>query len=466
MIGLLVWIIIYGIIEGITEWLPVSSTGHMIIFESFWSPSSSVATPEFLELLRVVIQFGAILAVFIAYFKRLYPFKKSLSQSGRKKVWNNWLRIIIGCIPAGIAGLLFDDFFDSHFYNWQTVVITLIVYGLLFILVENINKKRRKKYGAMEDIPILTAFFIGLAQVLALVPGTSRSGVTILAALLLGVSRTAAVDYTFGMAIPIMAGASLKKIYEYFADGHSLSGKQLLVLLAGMLVAFIVSLFAVKFIRKYVSKKNFKAFGWYRICLGIVIIIIALVFPEVLPGSGKVPSKYGLPDYIEEDYIVENRYSRPGTPLLQVKDIVIHYVANPGTSAKQNRDYFNGLADQSGDDVTYASSNFIVGLEGEIIAVVPIEEIAYCSNNRNNDTISIETCHPDETGKFNEKTYASLVRLTAWLCDNYGLDSSHVIRHYDVTGKLCPLYFVEHEDAWETFKADVQTEIDSLRAAG
>ncbi|MBR6270684.1 MAG: N-acetylmuramoyl-L-alanine amidase, partial [Lachnospiraceae bacterium] len=166
------------------------------------------------------------------------------------------------------------------------------------------------------------------------------------------------------------------------------------------------------------------------------------------------------------DYIVENRYSRPGTPLLQVKDIVIHYVANPGTSAKQNRDYFNGLADQSGDDVTYTSSNFIVGLEGEIIAVVPIEEIAYCSNNRNNDTISIETCHPDETGKFNEKTYASLVRLTAWLCDNYGLDSSHVIRHYDVTGKLCPLYFVEHEDAWETFKADVQTEIDSLRAAG
>lgn len=462
MIELIIWILIYGTIEGVTEWLPVSSTGHLIIFESFWKPDSSLFTDSFLDFLRVVIQLGAVIAVFLLYRKRLNPFSSRLTENGKKKVWKNWIRIVVGCIPAGIAGVFFGDFFDENLYTWQVVALALAVYGILFIVVENKNRRRKKKYSSMEDIPIKVAFIIGLIQVLSLIPGTSRSGVTILAGLILGASRVAAADFTFSMAIPIMAGASLVKILKFFRAGNTFTGKQIIVLAAALFVSFVVSMFAVKLIKKYISRRNFKPFGYYRIALAVIITAVAFIFPGVLPGSAKAPSKYGLPDYIEEDYLSENEYSRPGTPLLQVKDIVIHYTANPGTSAKQNRNYFEGLSKQSSEDPTYASSNFIIGTEGEILAVVPIDEIAYCSNNRNNDTISIENCHPDETGKFTDETYASLVKLTAWLCDRYGLGPDNVIRHYDVTGKLCPLYFVEHEDAWETFKDDVQTQMDSL----
>ena len=201
-----------------------------------------------------------------------------------------------------------------------------------------------------------------------------------------------------------------------------------------------------------------------RIIFALVVILlitgIVLLARKLLQKEPVKTSAYGLPDYVTEQYLTVNSYSRPKIKLLQVNDIVIHYVGNPGTSAQANRDYFNGLAEQTGENGTHASSNFIVGLDGEIIACVPIDEVAYASNSRNSDTLSIETCHPDETGKYNDATYESLVKLTAWLCDKYGLDSSHVIRHYDVTGKLCPLYFVEHEDAWEQFKADVQTVLD------
>ncbi|MBQ7248375.1 MAG: undecaprenyl-diphosphate phosphatase [Lachnospiraceae bacterium] len=459
MIKLIFQILIYGIIEGITEWLPISSTGHLILFESFWPMELS---DEFLTVFRVVIQLGAILAVIIHFFRRLNPF--SGSKARRNRALNNWIRIIIGCIPAGIAGLLLDDFFDKHFFNWQTVTVTLFVYGVAFILVETLGKNREVRYRTMEDMPNSAALLIGLAQILSLVPGTSRSGVTILAALLLGCSRAAAMDFTFCMAIPIMIGSSGVKLIKH---GLGFSAKEIFILLLGMAVAFVVSYIAVRYILRYVRRNSFKPFGWYRIALAALVLIFALVFPGVLPGSAAPASKYGLPEYVTEDYITVNQYSRPGIPLLKVNDIVIHYTGNPGTSAEANRNYFNSLSMQTGTDgVTYGSSNFIVGLDGEILAVVPIDEIAYCSNNRNEDTISIETCHPDEDGKFNETTYGSLVRLTAWLCDRYGLTSENVIRHYDVTGKLCPLYYVVHEDEWETFKADVQRSLDQMGDTG
>ena len=463
MFEALIWVLFYGIIEGITEWLPVSSTGHLILFENFWQLDGNICTDSFLEFFRVVIQLGAIMAVVISYFHRLNPFSSKLSERGKKRVWGNWIRIIVGCIPAGVAGLLLNDFFDEYFYTWQVVAATLIIYGIIFIIVENRQSGVKAKYSKMEELPLSIAFFIGCFQILALIPGTSRSGVTIIAGLLLGASRLAATDFTFCMAIPVMAGASLLKMVKYLTSGNSFTGRQILILFVGLIVAFVVSIYAVRFIQKFISKNNFKPFGIYRIILGVLIIALALIFPGILPGSSKEPSKYGLPDYVDEEYIEVNSYSRPDIPLLEVNDIVIHYTANPGSTAMQNRDYFDGLKNQSGDDATYGSSNFIVGLEGEVIAVVPIDEIAYCSNNRNSDTISIETCHPDETGKFNDATYESLVNITAWLCDHYGLDSSHVIRHYDVTGKICPKYFVENEDAWAQFKEDVDSAIKLLQ---
>lgn len=208
---------------------------------------------------------------------------------------------------------------------------------------------------------------------------------------------------------------------------------------------------------------------WIRrlaVLLVLILLVVAIIFGiRRLFFGGKTSSVYGLPDYITEDYLQVNRYSRPKVPLTAVNSIVIHYTANPGSTAAGNRNYFNNLAEQDGvENPTYASSNFIVGLEGEIIACVPLDEVAYASNNRNEDSLSIETCHPDETGKFSEVTYDSLVRLTAYLCNRFGLSSEDVIRHYDVSGKACPLYYVENEDAWNGFKADVQISIDAMSA--
>lgn len=217
------------------------------------------------------------------------------------------------------------------------------------------------------------------------------------------------------------------------------------------------------------SRRKRRIQVWIRrgIALLVLVLIILLVAFGVrglfrLFGGGSQTSLYGLPDYITEAYLTVNPYSRPGVKLPDgVKGIVVHYVSNPGSTAENNRNYFEGLKD-SGD--TYASSNFIIGLDGEILATVPIDEVAYASNSANEYTLSIECCHPDETGEFNEKTYDSLVRLTAYLCNRFNLDSQDVIRHYDVTGKECPLYFVEHEDAWEAFRQDVQAATDQLRA--
>ena len=215
-------------------------------------------------------------------------------------------------------------------------------------------------------------------------------------------------------------------------------------------------------------KKLIKVWTYRAIAVLVVVLLGVGVFFGVrgvirLFGGGKQNSPYGLPDYVKEEYLTVNPYSRPGQKLPGgVKGIVIHYVANPGTTAENNRNYFENLKD-NGD--TYASSNFIVGLEGEVLACVPVDEVAYASNNRNDDTLSIECCHPDETGQFNDKTYASVVKLTAYLCNRYQLDPlEDVIRHYDVTGKACPLYYVEHEDAWQSFKDDVKKAMDQLDA--
>ncbi len=191
-----------------------------------------------------------------------------------------------------------------------------------------------------------------------------------------------------------------------------------------------------------------------------IVTAVALLVHKKPPSAADVQREVAVLDWVELDLLPVNAYSRPGTPLEKVNAVVIHYVGNPDTTAAQNRSYYGRLAD-SGE--TYASSNFLVGLDGEILECVPVDEVAYCSNWRNGDTISIECCHPDETGKFNEDTYASLVRLTAWLCEAFDLDASDLLRHYDITGKICPKYFVDNPDAWEAFKADVQNGLDELK---
>ena len=282
MFSSIIWVIVYGIIEGITEWLPVSSTGHLIIFENLFNPDSAVFTTEFLEFFRVVVQLGAILAIVVTYFSRLNPFNSKLTIRGKKRVFNNWKKIIIGCIPAGIFGLLVNDLFDRLFYNWQVVASTLIIFGIIFIVVEIFNKNKRPKYEVMEDISYRSAFIIGLAQVLALFPGTSRSGVTIIAGLMLGASRVAAADFTFCMAIPIMAGASGLKALKYiFVDGQSFSLQQVIVIVLGMAIAYVASVITIKFLLKYLQKDDFKPFGIYRIALGLILVALGAFVPSI-----------------------------------------------------------------------------------------------------------------------------------------------------------------------------------------
>ena len=203
--------------------------------------------------------------------------------------------------------------------------------------------------------------------------------------------------------------------------------------------------------RRRRRKRRLNPRPFLLLLLVLVIGGVRLVRRSLAPAADSIP----VPDYVQQDLLTVNPYSRPGDELKSIRGVVIHYVGNPGTSAQANRNYFESLS--AGTDGTYASSHFVVGLEGEVIQCVPLNEIAYASNSRNEDTVSIEVCHPDESGKFNDSTYRSLVRLTAWLCDTYGLSAEHVIRHYDTCGKECPLYFVRHEDAWEQFKADVDS---------
>lgn len=260
--------IILGIIEGITEWLPISSTGHMILVDEFLQLGMSDA---FKEMFFVVIQLGAILAVVVLYWKKIFPFDFKENKVIKKDIIIMWIKIVIACIPAAIVGVLFDDKINSLFYNFQSVAIVLIVFGILFIVVENYNKGKNSIVKNINQLTYKMAMVIGLFQLVAAIfPGTSRSGATILGALLIGVSRDVAAEFTFFLAIPVMFGASLLKLIKF---GIVFKSFELTVLLVGMLVAFIVSLLTIKFLVGYIKKHDFKIFGWYRIVLGCILLI-------------------------------------------------------------------------------------------------------------------------------------------------------------------------------------------------
>ena len=258
--------IFLGIVEGITEWLPISSTGHMILVEQVLQLNLS---DNFKEMFFVVIQLGAILAVIFIYFNKLNPFAPSKTKRQKYQTFILWFKVIFACIPAGVIGLLFDDKIDALFYNYQTVATMLIIYGVLFIYIENIHKDKSFKINTLNALSYRTAFMIGLFQVLALIPGTSRSGATIIGAMLIGTSRMVATEFTFFLAIPVMLGASLLKILKF---GFEWSTLEVQVLLTGTIVSFVVSIFAIKFLVNYIKTNNFKAFGYYRIILGIIVL--------------------------------------------------------------------------------------------------------------------------------------------------------------------------------------------------
>lgn len=258
--------ILLGIVEGVTEWLPISSTGHMILVEEFIQLNASA---EFKEMFFVVIQLGAIMAVIFLYFHKLNPFARNKSFSERQDTWQTWYKVAVGIIPAGVLGLFFDDWLNEHLYNYQTVSLVLIIYGVLFIMVENHNEKKIPQITTFADLSYRTAFNIGCFQALSLIPGTSRSGATILGAILLGTSRQVATEYSFFLSIPVMFGASALKLYKF---GFAFSAYEIVTLLVGMVVAFVVSMVAIKFLLSYIKNNTFKAFGWYRIVLGVVVI--------------------------------------------------------------------------------------------------------------------------------------------------------------------------------------------------
>ncbi len=262
--------ILFGLVEGITEWLPISSTGHMILLNEFIKLDVS---PEFYKLFEVVIQLGAILAVVIMYFKVICPFGFGKSKKERQETWNLWGKILVACIPAAIIGLLFDDWLDEHLYNSVVVSLMLIIYGLAFIIIES-KGLGRGKTKELNDITYKQALGVGGFQLLSLIPGTSRSGATIIGGLILGLKRSVAAEFTFFLAIPVMAGASFLKLVKYILEvGFTFTTSELLILGLGCLVAFIVSMLIIKFLINYIRKHDFKVFGWYRIALGIIVLL-------------------------------------------------------------------------------------------------------------------------------------------------------------------------------------------------
>jgi len=270
--------ILFGIVEGVTEWLPISSTGHMILLDEFIQLDVS---PEFYSMFQVVIQLGAIFAVVILFWNDFFPFgRKDNSQPLRRTGILSyiktdkiilWIKILVACIPAAIVGVLFDEQLEAMFYNYQTVAIALIVFGIAFIVIENYNQGRLSRIDSLSELSMNTALFIGIFQLIAAIfPGTSRSGATIVGALLLGVSRTVAAEFTFFLAIPVMFGASLLKIVKF---GFVFTTHELIILGIGMLVAFLVSILVIQFLMSYIKKHDFKFFGWYRIVLGIIVLL-------------------------------------------------------------------------------------------------------------------------------------------------------------------------------------------------
>ncbi len=285
--------IVLGIIEGITEWLPISSTGHMILADDFLKLDVS---DEFWNMFLVVIQLGAILAVVVMFFKKLWPFHtKKLARNNFKYISDNkavaalqrftdkhvyldkiilWVKIMISCLPAIIIGLPLNDWLEEHANTPTVVAAMLILYGVLFIVIENYNKRRKPKYTKLSELTFQTALFIGIFQVLSIIPGTSRSGATIVGGILVGASRQLAAEYTFFLAIPVMFGASLLKLIKF---GFHFTGAEITILLVGMIVAFLVSILAIKFLMSYIKKHDFKVFGWYRIVLGVVVLAYGIV---------------------------------------------------------------------------------------------------------------------------------------------------------------------------------------------
>ena len=280
--------VILGIVEGITEWLPVSSTGHLILVNEFLNlnvSSDEAANEAFIKMFDVVIQLGAIMAVVIIFWKKLFPFGRENNPHPWKKegfgayvkadIMQMWFKVVVACLPAAVIGLLVDDWVDKHFYNPWVVAIALITFGVAFILVENWNKNRKPKISSIAELTYQAALIIGGFQLIAaLFPGTSRSGATIVGALLIGISRTVAAEFTFYLAVPVMFGASLLKIVKYVVkDGGTFSLAETGILLVGMVVAFAVSIFVIKFLMDYIKKHDFKVFGWYRIVLGALVLL-------------------------------------------------------------------------------------------------------------------------------------------------------------------------------------------------
>ena len=258
--------IILGVVEGLTEWLPISSTGHMILVDEFIQLDVS---KSFMDMFLVVIQLGAILAVVAMNFERLNPYSPYKTRLQKQQTFQLWYKVIVACIPAAVIGLAFNDYMEEHFMTAKVVAAALIFYGIVFIVVENFNRYRMPRINSLENLDYKTALIIGLFQVLSLVPGTSRSGSTIIGGLLFGTSRVVAAEFTFFLAIPVMFGASLLKLVKF---GFNFSGSELVILFIGMLTAFIVSILSITFLLRYIKKNDFTAFGWYRIILGIIVI--------------------------------------------------------------------------------------------------------------------------------------------------------------------------------------------------
>jgi undecaprenyl-diphosphatase len=267
-------VVFLGIVEGITEWLPISSTGHMLLVDEFITLDAS---DSFKDMFFVIIQLGAILAVVTIFWNKMWPFQmKDKTQSVFKKdTWSMWFKTVVACIPGAVVTLLFDDFIEAHLHTAVVISIALIFYGVAFIVIENWNKTRTPKVETLNDITYKTAFFIGMFQVLSIIPGTSRSGATIIGALLLGVSRVAAAEFTFFLAVPVMFGLSALKLIKF---GLSFTSAELAILIIGCVVAYLVSIVVIKFLMGYIKKHDFKIFGWYRIVLGVIVLLYFAFF--------------------------------------------------------------------------------------------------------------------------------------------------------------------------------------------
>ena len=270
--------VVLGIVEGLTEWLPISSTGHMILVDEFIKLDVS---KSFMDMFLVVIQLGAILAVVVLNFEKLNPFSSWKSSWEKRDTWRLWYKVILACVPAAVIGLLFNKFMEEHFMTAPVVAATLIFYGIMFLVVESYNKRRTPRVREIERLDYKTAFIIGLFQVLSLVPGTSRSGATILGGILFGTSRYVAAEFTFFLAIPVMFGASLLKMVKF---GWHYTGSEILILVVGMATAFVVSILSIKFLLRYIKNNDFKAFGWYRIVLGIIVVLYLYFVGDPVQG--------------------------------------------------------------------------------------------------------------------------------------------------------------------------------------